>query len=83
MENIYGVDVFIAAVVLVSAMLSFSRGFISEMLGIGSWLIATIVGFYAMPYLALKSATASDSFNMVKFTSSQVLTNSFTVSNFF
>ena len=51
MENIYGVDVFIAAVVLVSAMLSFSRGFISEMLGIGSWLIATIVGFYAMPYL--------------------------------
>lgn len=51
MENIYGVDVFIAAVVLVSAVLSFSRGFISEMLGIGSWLIATIVGFYAMPYL--------------------------------
>ncbi len=51
MENIYGVDVFIAAVVLISAILSFSRGFISEMLGIGSWLIASIVGFYAMPYL--------------------------------
>ena len=51
MENIYGVDVFIAVVLIVSALLSFSRGFISEMLGIGSWVIASIVGFYAMPYL--------------------------------
>lgn len=51
MENIYGVDVFIAVVLIVSALLSFSRGFISEMLGIGSWVIASIVGFYMMPYL--------------------------------
>ena len=51
MENIYGVDVFIAVVLIGSAPLSFSRGFISEMLGIGSWVIASIVGFYAMPYL--------------------------------
>ena len=51
MENICGVDVFIAIVLVVSALLSFSRGFISEMLGIGSWFIATIAGFYAMPYL--------------------------------
>ena len=51
MENIYGVDVFIAVVLVVSALLSFFRGFISEMLGIGSWFIASIIGFYAMPYL--------------------------------
>lgn len=51
MENVYGVDVFIAVVLIVSALLSFFRGFISEMLGIGSWFIASIVGFYAMPYL--------------------------------
>ena len=51
MENIYGVDIFIAVVLIVSALLSFFRGFISEMLGIGSWVIASIVGFYAMPYL--------------------------------
>ena len=51
MENIYGVDIFIAVVLIVSALLSFFRGFISEMLGIGSWVIALIVGFYTMPYL--------------------------------
>ena len=51
MENIYGVDIFIAVVLIVSALLSFFFVFISEMLGIGSWVIASIVGFYAMPYL--------------------------------
>lgn len=51
MENIYGVDIFIAAVLIVSAVLSFFRGFISEMLGIGSWMVALLVGVYLMPYL--------------------------------
>ena len=51
MENIYGIDIFIGVVLVVSALLSFSRGFISEMLGIGSWFVALIVAFYAMPYL--------------------------------
>lgn len=51
MENIYGVDIFIAAVLIISAVLSFFRGFISEMLGIGSWMVALLVGVYLMPYL--------------------------------
>ena len=51
MDNIYGVDIFIAVVLLISAILSFYRGFISEMLGVGSWIVAGLVGFYAMPYL--------------------------------
>lgn len=51
MENICGVDIFIAVVLLTSAVLSFFRGFISEMLGIGSWIVAGVAGFYAMPYL--------------------------------
>lgn len=51
MDNICGVDIFIAVVLLTSALLSFFRGFISEMLGVGSWFVAGIAGFYAMPYL--------------------------------
>ena len=51
MDNICGVDIFIAVVLLTSAVLSFFRGFAGEMLGIGSWIIAGIVGFYAMPSL--------------------------------
>lgn len=51
MDNIYGIDVFIAVVLLTSAILSFFRGFVSEMLGVGSWIVAGIVGFYTMPYL--------------------------------
>ena len=51
MGNIYGVDIFIAVVLLTSAILSFYRGFISEMLGVGSWIVAGLVGFYTMPYL--------------------------------
>ena len=51
MQEICGVDIFIAIVLLVSAVLSFSRGFTSEMLGIGAWFVAGIAGFYAMPLL--------------------------------
>lgn len=46
-----GIDIFIAVVLLSSAFLSFCRGFTSEMLGVGSWIVAGVVGFYAMPYL--------------------------------
>ena len=51
MENICGIDIFIAVVLTVSAILSAFRGLISEMLGVGSWIVAGIIGFYAMPYL--------------------------------
>lgn len=51
MQEICGVDIFISVVLLVSAILSFSRGFTSEMLGIGAWFVAGIAGFYAMPWL--------------------------------
>ncbi|MBR4127414.1 MAG: CvpA family protein [Alphaproteobacteria bacterium] len=51
MENICGVDIFIAVVLAVSAVLSFFRGFASEMLGVGSWIVSGVAGFYAMPYL--------------------------------
>ncbi len=51
MNDICGVDIFIAAVLLTSAVLSFFRGFVSEMLGVGSWIVAGITGFLAMPYL--------------------------------
>ena len=51
MENICGVDIFIAVVLLTSAILSFFRGFAGEMLGVGSWIVAGVAGFYTMPYL--------------------------------
>ncbi|MBO4521183.1 MAG: CvpA family protein [Alphaproteobacteria bacterium] len=51
MDGICGIDIFIAIVLITSALLSFFRGFVSEMLGIGSWFVAGIAGFYAMPYL--------------------------------
>lgn len=51
MENFSSVDVFVALVVGLSAILSMNRGFASEMLGIGSWFLASLAGFYAMPYL--------------------------------
>lgn len=52
MEHLTGTDIFIIAVLLISGLLSLSRGFVSEMLGIGSWFLATAAGFYLMPYLA-------------------------------
>lgn len=52
MEHLTGTDIFIIAVLLISGLLSLSRGFVSEMLGIGSWFLATVAGFYLMPYLA-------------------------------
>lgn len=51
METIGGVDIFIASAILLSAILSFARGFTEEMLGIGAWMVAGTVGFYAMPLL--------------------------------
>lgn len=51
MDGICGIDIFIAVVLLTSAVLSFFRGFVSEMLGVGSWIVAGLVGFFSMPYL--------------------------------
>ncbi len=52
MENISTVDIFIVVVIGLSALLSLGRGFVSEMLGIGSWFLASAIGFYAMPILS-------------------------------
>lgn len=52
MENISAADIFIFVVIGLSALLSLGRGFVSEMLGIGSWFLATVIGFYAMPILS-------------------------------
>lgn len=52
MEQLTGTDIFVIAVLLISGLLSLSRGFVSEMLGIGSWFLAASAGFYLMPYLA-------------------------------
>lgn len=77
MEEICGVDVFIVAVLLLSAILSFSRGFISEMLGIGAWFVAGIAGFYAMPVLepyTLKYLSKPLLANLASFTVAALLT---------
>ena len=52
MEQLTGTDIFVISVLFISGLLSLSRGFVGEMLGIGSWFLATAAGFYAMPYLA-------------------------------
>ena len=52
MEQLTGTDIFVIAVLLISGLLSLSRGFVSEMLGIGAWFVAASAGFYLMPYLA-------------------------------
>lgn len=77
MQEICGVDIFISVVLLVSAILSFSRGFTSEMLGIGAWFVAGIAGFYAMPVLepyALKYLHKPVLANLAVFAASALVT---------
>ena len=52
MENINGLDLVIVCVVTVSGLFAFCRGFLSEMLGIGSWIVAGTGGVYLLPYVS-------------------------------
>lgn len=51
MNSICGMDFFIVLTLLISALLSTTRGFASEMLGLGAWFVATTAGVYLMPVL--------------------------------
>jgi len=44
------VDIVVLGVLAISALLAFMRGFVREVLGIGSWLGAVIVGIWGFPY---------------------------------
>lgn len=52
MENINGFDLVIVCVVAISGLFAFCRGFLSEMLGIGSWIVAGTGGVYLLPYVS-------------------------------
>ena len=52
MDGINGLDIVIAGVILISGIFAFCRGFISEMLGIGSWIVAGAAGVYLLPYVS-------------------------------
>jgi len=49
MEGFTLVDGIVAAVILVSAILAFSRGFVREVLSIAGWVIAAVVAFVFAP----------------------------------
>jgi membrane protein required for colicin V production len=44
-------DIAVIAVLLVSALLAFGRGFVREVLSIGAWIAAGVATIYGFPYL--------------------------------
>ena len=44
------VDIIVLGVLAISALLAFMRGFVREVLGIGSWIGAVIVSIWGFPY---------------------------------
>ena len=44
------IDLTVLAIVGISALLAFLRGFVREVLGIGSWVAAGLVAWWALPY---------------------------------
>ena len=44
------IDLLVVAIVAVSALLAFLRGFVREALGIGAWIGAALVAWWAFPY---------------------------------
>jgi len=44
-------DIGVVAIVLVSGLLAFARGFVKEMLSVGAWIGAAVVTIYAYPYV--------------------------------
>ena len=51
------IDIVVVAVVAISAIIAFLRGFVREMLTIGSWLGAALVTLYGFPLLQPKFET--------------------------
>ncbi|SMX24369.1 CvpA family protein [Boseongicola aestuarii] len=49
MDNFTVLDGIVAALILLSAVLAYSRGFVREVLAIGGWVIATVVAYYFAP----------------------------------
>ncbi len=49
MENFPIVDAAVAGIILVSAVLAFSRGFVREVLSIAGWVVAAFVAFFFAP----------------------------------
>ena len=45
------VDLVILAVLLISGLLAFLRGFVREVLGIGAWIGAALAGAWGLPFL--------------------------------
>lgn len=44
------VDIILIAVILISAILAFTRGFVHEVLSIAAWIGAAVVTYFAFPY---------------------------------
>ena len=49
MESFTILDGIVAAIILLSAVLAYSRGFVREVLAIGGWIIAAVVAYYFAP----------------------------------
>jgi membrane protein required for colicin V production len=45
-----GLDITVAAILLISALLAFLRGFVQETLSIGAWIAASFGAIYGLPY---------------------------------
>ncbi|MCB2099475.1 MAG: CvpA family protein [Rhodobacterales bacterium] len=46
-----GVDIVIIAVLLLSALLAYARGFVHEVLSAGSWVGAILIAYFGYPYV--------------------------------
>jgi membrane protein required for colicin V production len=51
MDSFNTVDIGVAIILLVSALIAYARGFVHETLAIGSWVGATFVTIYAFPHV--------------------------------
>lgn len=51
MEDVNVLDIVIVGIITLSGLFAFCRGFLSEMLGLGSWVIAGTGGVYLLPYV--------------------------------
>ena len=49
MDSFTLLDGIVAALILLSAVLAYSRGFVREVLAIGGWVVAAIVAYYFAP----------------------------------
>ena len=45
------VDIGVVGVILISALLAFSRGLVREVLSIGAWVLAALATIYGLPHL--------------------------------